>query len=73
MTSGLARDATLGDNNTKLGNNAATPQLTTTAIMTMTMAAAVAAAAAVARTMKTAAMTYRQQSTKRDGKSTIIN
>ncbi len=67
----LGDNATLGDGNAKLGNDAATPLLTTTAMMT-SMTAAVAAAAAVARTMKTAAMTYRQQSTKRDGQSTII-
>jgi hypothetical protein len=36
-----------------------------------TTAVAAAAAVAVARTMKTAAVIYRQQSTKRDGQSTI--
>ena len=61
----LGNDTTLGDNNAKLGDNA-TPLLTTTA-MTSTTAAAAAAAAAVARTTKMAAVTYRQQSTKRDG------
>jgi hypothetical protein len=67
----LGNDATLGDNNAKLGDNAAMPLLTTMA-MTMTMTATLSAvAAAVARTTKTAAVTYRQQSTKRDGQSTI--
>ena len=58
----------LGDKDAKLGDDAATPLLTT---MAMTMAAAVAAVAAVARTTKTAAVTYRQQSTKRDRQLTI--
>ena len=66
----LGDDATLGVNDAKLGNDAATPLLTTTAMMTTTTAA-LAVAAAVARTAKTAAVTYRQQSTKRDGQSAI--
>ncbi len=66
----LDDNATLGDDNAKLGNDAATLLLMTTA-MTTTTAVALAAAAAVARTMKTAAVTFRQQSTKRDGQSTI--
>ena len=37
------------------------------------MTAAVVAAAAVERTAKTVAVTYRQQSSKRDGQSTINN
>ena len=65
----IGNNATLGDGNVKLGNNT-TPLLTMTVMTTMTMAA-VAVAAAVARTTKTAAVTYRQQSTKRDGQSTI--
>jgi hypothetical protein len=39
--------------------------------MTTTMAVVLAAAVAVARTTKTAAVTFRQQSTKRDGQSKI--
>ena len=65
----LGDNATLGNSDAKLGNNA-TPLLTTM-VMTMTMTAAVAAASAVARRMQTTAVTYRQQSTKRDGQSTI--
>jgi hypothetical protein len=60
----LGDNATLGEDNAKLGNNT-TPLLMTTA-MTATTMAAVAAAAAAARTTTTAAVTYRQQSTKRD-------
>jgi hypothetical protein len=68
----LGNDATLGDNDAKLGNNAAMPMpLLTTMAMTTTTTAVVAAAVVVARMTKTAAVTYRQQSTKRDGKSTI--
>ena len=67
----LGNNVTLGDDNAKLGGDAATPMLTTM-VMTTTTAAALATAVAVARTTKTAAVTYRQQSTKRDGQSTII-
>ena len=56
----LGDDAMLGDDNAKLGDNVATPLLTTAA-MTTTMKATVAAAVAVARMTKTAAVTYRQQ------------
>ncbi len=66
----LVNDATLGNDDAKLGNDAATPLLTMTS-MTTTAVAALAAAAAVARMTKTAAVTFRQQSTKRDGQSTI--
>ena len=66
----LGNNAMLGDNNAKLGDNAATPLLMTMAMMT-TPTAVVAAAVAVARMTKTAAVTYRQQSTKRDEQSTI--
>jgi hypothetical protein len=66
----LGNDATLGNGNAKLGDDAATPLLTMTSTTTTTVAA-LAAAAAVARTTKTAAVTFRQQSTKRDGQSTI--
>ena len=66
----LGGDATLGDNNAKLGNDATMLLLTTRAMTTLTTAV-VAAVAAVARTTKTAAVIYRQQSTKRDGQSTI--
>ena len=62
-------NATLGEDDAKLVDDA-TPLLRTTAMTTMTTAA-VAAAVAVARMTKTAAVIYRQQSTKRDGKSTI--
>ena len=54
-------DATFDDNNAKLGN-AATPLLTMMAMRTM-MTKVVAAVVAVARTTKTAVVTYRQQST----------
>jgi hypothetical protein len=64
LSATLGNDATLGDNNAKLGNDAM--PLLTTAVMMTTTTAAVAATAAVARTMKTVAVTYRQQSTKRD-------
>jgi hypothetical protein len=66
----LGNNVTLGNDDAKLGNDAATPLLTMTA-MTTTTVAALAAAAAVARTTKTAAVTFRQQSTKRVGQSTI--
>ena len=66
----LGDNITLGEDNAKLGNNAAMPLLTTT-VMMMTMTAAVAAAVAVARITKTAAVSYRQQSIKRDRQSTI--
>ena len=66
----LGDDAMLGDDNAKLGHDAARPLLTATA-MTTTTAVVLAAAAAVARTTKTAALTFRQQSTKRDRQSTI--
>ena len=57
----LGNDTTLGDNDAKLGNDA-TPLLTTMAMTAMTTAA-VAGAVAVARRTKTAAVTYRHQST----------
>ena len=66
---GNGANTMLGDDNAKLSDNA-TPLLTTTA-MTTTTSAAVAAAAAVVRMRKTAAVTYRQQSTIRYGQSTI--
>ncbi len=66
----LGNNATLGNDDAKLGDDAATLLLTMTS-MTTTTVAALAAVAAVARTTKTAAVTFRQQSTKRDGQSTI--
>ncbi len=65
----LGDDATLGGDDTKLGINAK-PLLTTMALTSM-MTVVVAAAAAVVRMTKTAAVTYRQQSTNRDRQSTI--
>ena len=68
----LGDDDTFSDDDAKLGNDAAMPLLMTTAMTTTAMTTvAVAAAAAVARTSKTVAVTYRQQSTKRDGQTTI--
>jgi hypothetical protein len=57
----LGNEATLGDDDAKLADNA-TPLLTVK-VMTTT-ATTVAAVAAVARMTKTAVVTHRQQSTK---------